>query len=145
MPSYTVYTATGSLTTAQRAALAKSITALHSEHTGAPRSFVQTIFLPVAASAYFIGGEPADPRCIWVYGHIRQGRTEAVRTAMAESIVAAVENVAAIPRQCIWVYLNELARTDMIEFGSVLPAPGQESAWIESLSPDIRDHLRALG
>jgi phenylpyruvate tautomerase PptA (4-oxalocrotonate tautomerase family) len=145
MPSYTVYAAAGALSSAQRAELAESITALHSEHTGAPRSFVQTIFLTVPADAYFIGAEPADPRCVWVYGHIRQGRAETVRTAMAEDMATAVQRVAGVPRQFVWVYLNELARTDMIEFGSVLPVPGQEATWIEAMDPEIRDYLRALG
>lgn len=145
MPSYTVYAAAAALTPAQRAELAGSITALHSEHTGAPRSFVQTIFLPVPAGAWFIGAEPAGPRCVWVHGHIRQGRAENVRTAMAGDIAAAVQRVAGVPRQFVWVYLSELARTDMIEFGSVLPVPGQEAAWIEAMAPEIRDYLRALG
>jgi phenylpyruvate tautomerase PptA (4-oxalocrotonate tautomerase family) len=145
MPSYTVYTATESLSAGQRAELARAITTLHSEHTGAPRSFVQTVFLPVVAGAYFIGAEPADPRCVWVYGHIRSGRPEEVRTSIAEGIAAAVQDVAQIPRQFVWVYLNELARTDMIEFGSVLPVPGQEAAWIQAMTPEVREYLRALG
>jgi hypothetical protein len=33
----------------------------------------------------------------------------------------------------------------MIEFGSVLPVPGDEAAWVEGMDPAIRDHLRALG
>lgn len=98
MPSYTVYSAEESLTDRQRAALSQAITTLHTAHTGAPWSFVQTIFLPVAPGAHIIGARPADPRCIWVYGHIRSGRMPAVRTALAGGIAAAAEQVAGIPR-----------------------------------------------
>ena len=61
MPSYTIYARPETFTGAQRAALARSVTAVHSEQTGAPRSFVQTIFLPVEPDAHFVGAEPAIP------------------------------------------------------------------------------------
>jgi hypothetical protein len=44
----------------------------------------------------------------------------------------------------MWVYLNELVHTDMIEFGSVLPVPG-EAAWVQAMDPAVRDHLLELG
>jgi phenylpyruvate tautomerase PptA (4-oxalocrotonate tautomerase family) len=145
VPSYIVYSAEESLTGEQRADLARAITALHSEHTGAPKSFVQTVFLPVAPGGHFIGARPADPRCVWIRGDIRGGRAAKVRTALADGIAAAAERVAGIPRQYVWVYLNELAHTDMIEFGSVLPVPGEEAAWIDAMDPEARDYLRSLG
>jgi phenylpyruvate tautomerase PptA (4-oxalocrotonate tautomerase family) len=145
MPTYTVHARPGTFTAAQYGALAGEITRLHSEHTGAPRSFVQTVFLPVEPGAHFIGAEPAGPRSVWVYGHIRSGRLPAVRTGIAVGITAAFEAVGEIPRQFIWVYLNALAHTDMVEFGTVLPAPGDEDAWVENMHPDVREHLRRLG
>jgi hypothetical protein len=44
----------------------------------------------------------------------------------------------------VWVYLNELAHTDMIEFGRVLPEPGEEQRWLDQLSPELREHLVSL-
>jgi phenylpyruvate tautomerase PptA (4-oxalocrotonate tautomerase family) len=145
MPTYTVYARAGTFTSDQRDALARSITILHSEHTGAPRSFVQTVFLPVGPGDHYVGAEQTDPRGVWVYGHIRTGRAAEVRTAIAEAIRDALEATAQIPRQFIWVYLNELTHTDMIEFGSVLPVPGGEAAWVEAMDPAVRDHLLRLG
>lgn len=145
MPTYAVYANMEMFTVGQREGLARAITAVHSEHTGAPKSFVQTIFLPVLSGAHFVGGEPADPRSVWVYGRIRSGRPAGVRTAIAMGIRSALEATAQVPRQFIWIYLNELAHTDMIEFGSVLPVPGGEAAWVQSMDPAIRDHLNALG
>jgi phenylpyruvate tautomerase PptA (4-oxalocrotonate tautomerase family) len=145
MPTYTIYARAETFTGGQRDALARAVTAAHSEHTGAPRSFVQTIFRPVEPGTHYIGAEPADPRGVWVYGHIRRGRSPEVRTALAEGIRDALEAIAQVPPQFIWVYLNELAHTDMIEFGSVLPVPGEEAAWVEGMDPALRDQLRALG
>src|ERR1700761_3253099 len=145
MPSYTVYAQANTFTEDQRDTLARSITALHSKNTGAPRSFVQTIFLPIESGAHYIGAEPTNPRGVWVYGHIRSGRSAEVRTAIAVGIRDELEAIAEIPRQFIWVYLNELTHTDMIEFGAVLPVPGEEAAWVEGMDPALRDQLRALG
>ena len=145
MPSYTVYARADAFTGDQRDALARSITTLHSEHTGAPRSFVQTIFLPIDPGTHYVGAEPTDPRGTWVYGHIRTGRSAEVRTAIATGIRDALEEIAQVPRQFIWVYLNELVHTDMIEFGSVLPLPGDEAAWVQAMDPPVRDHLLELG
>jgi phenylpyruvate tautomerase PptA (4-oxalocrotonate tautomerase family) len=145
MPSYTVYAQAGTFDDEQRDAVAGSITAVHSEHTGAPRSFVQTIFLPVEPGAHYVGARPTDPRGVWVYGHIRAGRTAEVRTAIAAGIADAVAGIAQIPRQFIWVYLNELVHTDMIEFGSVLPLPGGEADWVQAMDPAVRDYLLELG
>jgi hypothetical protein len=41
------------------------------------------------------------------------------------------------------VYHNELNRTDMVEFGRVLPEPGNEQRWLDELPRDIRDRLGA--
>ena len=77
--------------------------------------------------------------------HIRSGRPAGIRTAIAVGIRDALETIAQIPRQSIWVYLNELVHTDMIEFGSVLPVPGGEAAWVLAMDPAVRDHLLELG
>ena len=57
----------------------------------------------------------------------------------------ALLSVGNIPAEFVWVYLDELAHSDMVEFGSVLPVPGAEAAWVEGLEPRIRDHVRDLG
>jgi hypothetical protein len=44
----------------------------------------------------------------------------------------------------VWVYLNELAHNDMVEFGRVLPEPGDEQAWMADPPSELRDHLVSL-
>ncbi len=45
----------------------------------------------------------------------------------------------------IWVYLCNLEPTDMVEYGHVLPAPGDEQAWFEKLPQPLKDYLAGLG
>ena len=45
----------------------------------------------------------------------------------------------------IWVYVCNLAPTDMVEYGHVLPPPGEERQWFAELPPGLRDCLQSLG
>jgi hypothetical protein len=38
-----------------------------------------------------------------------------------------------------------LAPDDMMEYGRVLPPPGQEQAWFEALPPELQRHLASTG
>jgi len=50
-----------------------------------------------------------------------------------------------VPESVVWVYLNDLAHTDMVEFGHVLPEPRGEQAWVDALPADVRDELARRG
>ncbi|MFY7916135.1 MAG: tautomerase family protein, partial [Rubrivivax sp.] len=58
MPTYVVTAPEGRLAPAQKEALARRITDLHCEHTGAPAYFAQVLFTDVKAGNYFLGGKP---------------------------------------------------------------------------------------
>ena len=81
---------------------------------------------------------------MWVYGHIRTERTTSARIHIMVGIRDLLTQVLKIPESVVWVYLNELAHTDMIEFGRVLPEPGEEQRWLDQLSPELREHLVSL-
>ena len=50
-----------------------------------------------------------------------------------------------VPPSVVWVYLNELAHNDMLEFGHVLPKPGDEhKAGSKTSRQNLRDHMVAL-
>jgi hypothetical protein len=78
-----------------------------------------------------------------VYGHIRGKRTSE-RNNHLRSVSQVSHTTAAGPPSVVWVYLNELAHNDMLEFGHVLPKPGDEQSWFEDLPSDLRDHMVAL-
>ena len=53
--------------------------------------------------------------------------------------------IARVKESEIWVYLCNLAPTDMVEYGHVLPAPGQEQAWFDELPTELQAYLSGLG
>ncbi|WP_028933266.1 tautomerase family protein [Pseudonocardia spinosispora] len=144
MPTYVCHSDASLLTGPRRADLARRITSVHSVHTGAPSSFAQVAFREWLPDGHYIGGRAADPRSVWVIGHIRAGRDASVRNRLALGVRDAVVEVAGVAAEFVWVYLTELPPGDMIEFGHPLPEPGAEQAWVDALPPPLRDRLREL-
>ena len=141
MPTYTCTTRPGLLDDARRAAIADFISRAHEAATGAPTWFAQVVFDERAHR--FIGGQPADAH-VMVRGDIRAGRTAQQRTGLVQAIAREVAVLAGVTASDVWVYLNELAPGDMVEFGHVLPAPGEEAAWFSALPAPLQAALTAL-
>lgn len=141
MPTYTCTTRPGLLDDAQRSAIAAAISRAHEAATGAPTYFAQVVFDERVHR--FIGGVPANAH-VMVCGDIRAGRSPAQRTRLVEAIAREVTLIAGVDDSEVWVYLAELAPSDMVEFGRVLPQPGREREWLESLPAALRADLLAL-
>jgi phenylpyruvate tautomerase PptA (4-oxalocrotonate tautomerase family) len=82
---------------------------------------------------------------VFVYGHIRAERTSAAKNEILIGIRDLLVRVLNVPESVVWVYLNDLAHTDMVEFGHVLPEPLGEQAWLDDLPADLRDELATRG
>lgn len=143
MPTYVCYAHRGQLTVQHKAQIAAGIARIHSEFTGAPVAFTQCVFHELNPHDHFIGVRPASENGVWVYGHIRSKRSISTRNEILLGIRDLVGQVLNVPESAIWVYLNELSHTDMVEFGRVLPEPGNEQRWLDELPRDIRDRLAA--
>ncbi|MDR7037278.1 phenylpyruvate tautomerase PptA (4-oxalocrotonate tautomerase family) [Methylobacterium sp. BE186] len=144
MPTYTVKTSHLDLTAAQRQQIATAITDAHSEATGAPGYLAQVFFEAAAAGLHFIGGRPNGVPHVFVHGLIRAGRTAEQKRALIEAVGARVGAAAGIGREDIWVYVQDIAAEQMIEFGRILPEPGREAEWRRGFSPEkIGDFERA--
>jgi hypothetical protein len=61
------------------------------------------------------------------------------------SIMKDVSAIAKVREESIWVYLCNLDPTDMVEYGHVLPPPGKEQEWFESLPASLQSYLKGLG
>ena len=90
-------------------------------------------FRNLTADKHFIGLLPAPQNGAFVYGHIRAGRTSAVKNDILIGIRDLLMRVLNVPESVVWVYLNDLAHTGIVEFGHVLPEPLGEQAWVEEL------------
>jgi phenylpyruvate tautomerase PptA (4-oxalocrotonate tautomerase family) len=144
MPTYTVTAPEGCLNDDQRAAIAREITRVHHETTGAPAYFAQVIFNDVAPGKYFVGGVPLRGRQVFVNGQIRAGRTVEAKDALIAQMLGAVAKAASVPANHVWVYITDLIPRQMVEFGNVLPEPGSEVKWTEALPPADRAHMESF-
>ena len=146
MPTYFCTSRSGRLTSQQKSKIAGEITRIHVEVTGAPGFFAQVIFNEVKPGDWFMGGAPLAHDHIFVYGHIRSGRAAVDKTRMIKRMAEAVALAAQVESgRAVWVYLNELAPRQMIEFGYVLPEPGDEPAWTEALPEQDRAFMQSIG
>lgn len=145
MPTYIVSTAANRLTQQMKQRIASRITESHSNATGAQGFFAQVIFQDIAEGNHFLGGSPLKADHIFVHGHIRAGRTQDQKRRLLESIVSVIVEAAATENRYVWAYVSELPPSQMVEYGNVLPEPGNETAWLESLSTEDRAYLLGVG
>jgi phenylpyruvate tautomerase PptA (4-oxalocrotonate tautomerase family) len=145
MPTYTVTTAADRLTANQKQEIAQGITRAHSEATGAQGFFAQVIFQCLPAGDHFLGGAPLRSDQLFVRGEIRAGRSGEQKSALLDALVALVAKAAQTEPRYVWVYLNELPPSQMVEYGKVLPLPGSEATWLDEMPEADRDYLLGIG
>lgn len=144
MPTYFVHASAGRLSPSEKAAIARDITRIHSEATGAQPFFAQVIFAEMPSGDHFMGGAPVRADGVFVYGHIRSGRSADRKTLLLRAIVDAIAEVTKMAPRHIWGYLTDLPPRQMIEYGHLLPEPGAEDVWLEALPPGDRAYLQSL-
>ncbi|MFM0469638.1 tautomerase family protein [Paraburkholderia strydomiana] len=74
MPPYTVKAAAGRLTDPQKREIARDITHIHSEATGAQGFLAHVIFQAIRVGDHFFGGAPLESDQLFVRAQIRAGR-----------------------------------------------------------------------
>lgn len=144
MPTYTVTVSDGCLDAPKKAKIASAITRVHSETTGAPTCFAQVIFNHISSEDYFVGGAPLRAQQVFVYGQIRGGRTAESKGALISQILTAVAEASEVERNKIWIYLVDIPARQMVEFGHVLPEPGDEPAWMAALPEADRKMMQNI-
>jgi phenylpyruvate tautomerase PptA (4-oxalocrotonate tautomerase family) len=144
MPTYVCSVPENSVDDRQKEAIAEAISRIHSEETGAPNFFCQIVMEEKKPTDRFLGPSRASNQ-IWIRGDIRSGRTEAHRTRMMLRMTEEVSQITGVKGQDVWVYLCNLSPTDMVEYGHVLPKPGDETAWFDRLPKSLQDYMKKLG
>ncbi len=141
MPTYAVSSAKP-LTPDERARIAESVTATHAAEADAPRYFVQVIFHALEPGAIFIGGTPASPDHVWIRADIRAGRSREQKARIMTRLMRETSAILGISEQDVWVYISDIPALGVLEFGNVLPEPGEEERWLAALPEELRDKLR---
>jgi phenylpyruvate tautomerase PptA (4-oxalocrotonate tautomerase family) len=143
MPTYVCSVLENSIDDRQKGAIAEAISRVHSEETGAPNFFCQIVIEEKRRTDRFLGPSLASGQ-VWIRGDIRGGRTEGQRTKMMLRMMDEVSRIAGVKKEEVWVYICNLAPTDMVEYGHVLPKPGDETAWFDGLPKSLQDHMKQL-
>ena len=141
MPTYTVTVANLSLSQQQKSKIAEAITAAHNAQTGAPRFFAQVLFSAASGGDHFVGGRVNAAPQVYVHGLVREDRSTEVKQALMSQMLEDIARIVDITSEDVWIYLQDIPATQMIEFGRFLPAPGDEAEWEKGMSPGKRGSL----
>ena len=119
MPLYTVTTQTGVLSNEAKANLAGQLTDLHSELAGVPRNWVHVVFHDYAVGSGFTAGEPAATAALTLL--IRTGRSAEYKRGLLKRLWELVQNATGAADDQIVVGIQELAASQAMEMGQVMP------------------------
>lgn len=144
MPTYTCTYQSGRIKAISKAEIAGVIARVHSEVTGAPIYFAQVIFNEVPIGHQFIGGQPVDQDHIFIFGHIRAGRSAVDRRTLIKRLTTEVAKQAGVGTFSVWVYVHELPPAAMVEFGHILPEAGDEDSWVAALPADDAARMQSI-
>ncbi|MCL7943631.1 tautomerase family protein [Marinobacter sp. ATCH36] len=141
MPTYTVTVANFALSPQQKSQMAEAITTAHNTQSGAPRFFAQVLFFSTHQGDHFVGGSVNKAPQVYVHGLVRQGRSNDIKQALMNQMLEEIVRIAGITAEDVWIYLQDIPETQMIEFGRFLPAPGDEAEWEREMTPEKRSRL----
>jgi phenylpyruvate tautomerase PptA (4-oxalocrotonate tautomerase family) len=141
MPTYAI-TSARPFTAEERARIARSVTEIHAVEAMAPRYFVQVLFNALEPGTIFLGGAPASPDHVWVRADIRAGRSREQKARLMTRLMRETSDILGISEQDVWVYISDIPALGVLEFGTVLPEPGEEEQWLAALPEALREKLR---
>ena len=144
MPTYTVTNSNFNLSSIQQTKLAKGITKVHNIVTGANTYFAQVIFNKTKKNNHFMGGKKVKEPSLFLVGQIRAGRSKKVKDKLISDLKNILVQNSKLDETQVWVYINDLPPSQMIEYGAVLPESGKEKEWFKNLSPKLRKKLSSI-
>jgi phenylpyruvate tautomerase PptA (4-oxalocrotonate tautomerase family) len=153
MPTWTVFTAQGKLTLAQKEEIARVCTDVYLEEFGLARYMTQVIFHEIASDDRYIAGKPARPDLVWLRCDVRDGRTEDQKARLLHGVQQGVAKAANVPEEAVWIYLNDIPSWNIMEWGHIMPHLGavsddralpEDESWFGALSAPMQASLRAL-
>ena len=144
MPTYTVTNSNFNLSSKQQKNLAEGITKVHNVVTGANTYFAQVIFNKTKKDNHFMGGKKVKEPSLFLLGQIRAGRSKEVKDKLIVDLKDVLIKNSKLDETQVWVYINDLPPSQMIEYGTVLPESGKESEWFNNLSSKLKDKLSKI-
>tara|TARA_B100000579_G_scaffold347843_1_gene301033 strand:+ start:65 stop:505 length:441 start_codon:yes stop_codon:yes gene_type:complete len=144
MPTYTVTNSNFNISSKQQKKLAEGITKVHNVVTGANTYFAQVIFNKTKKNNHFMGGKIVKEPSLFLLGQIRSGRSKEIKDKLISDLKDVLVKNSNLDETQVWVYINDLPPSQMIEYGAVLPESSKEKEWFSNLSPKLRKKLSAI-
>ena len=144
MPTYFVNSSNIKIEKKIKEKLAKKITKVHNEATGANKYFAQVIFNNTKLGDHYMGGKIVSKPEIFIYGNIRSGRTAKVKNKLIIGLRELIKNNTKLKKDNIWVYILDLKPNQMIEYGEILPKSGNEKKWFKNLPIKLKKRLNEI-
>ena len=144
MPTYFVNSSNLKIEKKIKEKLAKKITKIHNEATGANKYFAQVIFNKTKLGDHYMGGKIVSKPEIFIYGHIRSGRTAKVKNKLITGLREIIRKNTRLKKDNIWVYILDLKPNQMIEYGELLPKSGGEKKWFNNLPRKLKKRLNKI-
>ena len=144
MPTYTLTNSNFYISSKQQKKIAKGITKVHNIVTGANTYFAQVIFNKTKKNNHFMGGKIVKEPSLFLLGQIRSGRSKEIKDKLISDLKDVLVKNSNLDETQVWVYINDLPPSQMIEYGAVLPESGKEKEWFSNLSLKLRKKLSAL-
>jgi len=144
MPTYTVTNSNFNLSSKQQKNLAEGITKVHNVVTGANTYFAQVIFNKTKKDNHFMGGKKVKEPSLFLLGLIRAGRSKEVKDKLISDLKDILVKNSKLDETQVWVYINDLPPSQMIEYGTVLPESGKEKQWFMGLSNKLKKKLSSI-
>ena len=119
MPYYRFVVPSDSVGLEQRQAVARAVTDIHCDSTGAPRSFVHVVFDEAPDTRF------AEPYYLDAFN--RAGRAEEVKQALLSDLLGAFTEITGVDKAQLGGRINEGPASWSMEGGMVLPEPGEET------------------
>ena len=91
-----------------------------------------------------MGGKTVSKAEIFIYGHIRSGRTAKVKNKLIIGLRELIRNSTKLNKDNIWVYILDLKPSQMIEYGEILPKSGGEKKWFKNLPIKLKKRLNEI-
>ena len=144
MPTYTVITSNLALDERKKKSIAEGITSIHSKTTGANTYFAQVMFHEIKRNNHFMGSKVVEDEQIYLHGQIRAGRPKEIKDDLIDQLKKLLAKETALDQSSVWVYIVDSEPSQMVEYGEVLPASGQEKVWFDNLPDKLKKKLQSL-
>ena len=135
MPQYRCLVQHGRFSKEVKAELAREITRVHCELTGAPAHFVHVLFSEFGAGDWFTAGEQS--RFSIVNAFIRSGRSDEQKRQLLVKISREWSRITGQSEREIVVTVTEIRFEHWMEAGQLMPQPGGEREWFARLGVKI--------